>query len=67
MLTHEDMGMMGQFLVVDPQAGIEELQGENKELIKIVDYMGREVLPVNNTPLIYMYSDGTTERKFHFE
>jgi len=67
MLTHEDMGMMGQFLVVDPQAGIEELQGENKELVKIVDYMGREVLPVNNTPLIYIYSDGTTERKFHFE
>jgi bilirubin oxidase len=26
MLTHEDMGMMGQFLVVDPNAGVEELQ-----------------------------------------
>lgn len=25
MLTHEDMGMMGQFLVVDPNAGIEEI------------------------------------------
>jgi FtsP/CotA-like multicopper oxidase with cupredoxin domain len=26
MLTHEDMGMMGQFLVVDPGSGIEEFQ-----------------------------------------
>lgn len=29
MLTHEDMGMMGQFLVVDPGAGLETLSASN--------------------------------------
>lgn len=29
MLTHEDMGMMGQFLVVDPSASVDEI-GENE-------------------------------------
>ncbi len=29
MLTHEDMGMIGQFLVVDPASGIEEVENES--------------------------------------
>lgn len=47
--------------------GINELGANEAELIKIVDLMGREVSFKPNTPLIYMYSDGTIERVFKLE
>ena len=47
--------------------GIEELTNGTKELVKVVDLMGREVSPQKNMVLIYVYSDGTTERIFEFE
>ena len=37
---------------------------QKRELIKIVDLMGRETFEKSNTVLIYVYSDGTTEKKF---
>lgn len=36
----------------------------NKVLVKILDHMGRETEFKANTPLIYVYSDGTTEKVF---
>lgn len=42
--------------------GIEELSEANKELVKIVDFMGRETNFTPNTPLIFMYNDGTMKR-----
>ena len=42
--------------------GIEELIQTEKELVKIVDFMGRETEFKPNTPLIFIYSDGTQER-----
>lgn len=36
---------------------------QNKELVKIVDLLGRETPEVPNTLLIYIYSDGTSEKK----
>lgn len=47
--------------------GIEELKGLKKELIKIVDFLGRETPFKPNTPLIFIYSDGTTERVMEVE
>lgn len=47
--------------------GIEELQNNTKQFIKVVDLMGRETKPVPNTPLLYMYSDGTVERVFYVD
>ena len=47
--------------------GIEELIQGEKELIKIVDLLGREVPFEKNRVLIYVYSDGTTERVFDVE
>ena len=43
---------------------VDELSSSTKELIKVIDMMGRETEPVENAPLIYIYSDGTTERVF---
>lgn len=43
--------------------GISKLSNNNKkELVKIIDYMGRETEFKPNTPLIFIYSDGTNER-----
>ncbi|MFT5779496.1 MAG: Leucine-rich repeat (LRR) protein [Crocinitomicaceae bacterium] len=44
--------------------GIEALHSTPKQLLKIVDLMGRETPYRSNTVLIYMYSDGTIERVF---
>lgn len=33
-----------------------------KEVVKIIDFMGRETKFKPNTPLIYIYSDGSTQR-----
>ena len=43
--------------------GIGELNNSPKQLIKIVDVLGRETPFKPNTPLLYIYNDGTVERK----
>ncbi len=43
--------------------GIGELNNSSKQLIKIVDVLGRETPFKPNTPLLYIYNDGTVERK----
>jgi len=48
-------------------AGIEELANSKKELVKIIDLMGRETEFKPNTPLIFVYSDGSTERVMEVE
>ena len=49
-----------------PTAGITELS-TSKYLIKILDMMGRETTFKPNTPLIYVYDDGSTEKVFTIE
>ena len=38
-----------------------------KKLLKVIDYTGQTCKVVYNTPLIYIYSDGSTEKKYFFE
>ena len=47
--------------------GIGELNNTPKQLIKIVDVLGRETPFKPNTPLLYIYNDGTVERKMIIE
>ena len=47
--------------------GLEEIIQSEKELIKIIDFMGRETEFKPNTPLIFIYSDGTRERVMEIE
>lgn len=47
--------------------GIIELSSPDKKLIRIVDSLGRETDDKPNTILIYLYSDGTTEKIFKVE
>ncbi len=44
--------------------GINENNAMEKELVKIVDLLGRETNFKPNTIQLYFYSDGTTEKKF---
>ncbi len=43
-----------------------ELSIESKKLIKIVDLLGREIEHSTNTPMIYLFSDGSTKKVFEF-
>ncbi len=42
---------------------IQDLEEEKKKLIKIVDVLGREVKVIPNTPLFYLFDDGTVEKR----
>jgi len=61
-------GMIYQFFNTQSAAGIDVLveKGE-KEIVKIIDLMGREAAFKPNTPFIFIYSDGTAERVMKIE
>ena len=40
-----------------------EKETKDKKLIKLVDFFGRETKTKNNTPLIYIYENGSVEKK----
>ncbi len=45
----------------------EEKENTSKELLKIVDVLGRNVKPTANTPLFYIYQDGSMSKQFIIE
>lgn len=45
-------------------SSIQSIQFENRCLIKVMDYLGREVPVTFNTPLIYLFDNGAVERVF---
>ena len=42
-------------------------QNDNKQLIKIVDLLGRESKDLKNQPLFYIYDNGTMDKKIIIE
>ena len=44
-----------------------EEQVTNKELLKITDILGRETKEIRNTPLFYIFENGTVEKKIIIE
>ncbi len=50
--------------IVPLPSSISNFSSENKNLIKIVDILGRETSQSKNTPLFYIYDDGSVEKKF---
>lgn len=52
-------------LDITPPIGIEEMNlYATKKLVKILDLLGREAEETPNTPLIYLYEDGSTRKVF---
>ncbi|WP_147099473.1 NHL repeat-containing protein [Vicingus serpentipes] len=58
-----------QIAIPSAMVGLKTISTETtkKELIKIIDIMGRYIKDQPNTLLIYVYSDGTTEKVFRVE
>ncbi|MDG1331517.1 MAG: hypothetical protein P8P74_04260 [Crocinitomicaceae bacterium] len=48
-------------------ASLSELNPNGAELVQILDLMGREVKFTPNTPLIYVYSDGSVKRVYEVQ
>ena len=47
---------------------INDVSALSKErLVKIIDVLGRETIPKSNTPLFYIYDDGSVEKKIILE
>ena len=44
-----------------------EMEPKGKSLIKVIDVLGKETTPKNNTPLFYMYENGSVEKKIVVE
>ena len=42
---------------------IAEIESKGKKLIKVVDVLGKESLLMSNTPLFYIFDDGSVEKK----
>ena len=43
--------------------GIDNNKGTRKNLIKVLDVFGREITPKPNIPLLYIFDDGSVEKK----
>lgn len=48
-------------------ADLPELLSTEKQLVKVIDLLGRETIPQKNKVLIYIFSDGTSRRIFEAE
>ena len=48
-------------------SNIQEVSFNKKEIIRVLDLMGRETEDTLNTVLIYKYSDGSTEKVFRVD
>ena len=66
----------GDFIELNPLASncqmlsaIDEYQitNQNRSLLFITDILGRKIITKYNTPLFYIYDDGTVEKKFIIE
>jgi hypothetical protein len=48
-------------------SSIDDIKELSKELVKILDVLGREVVPNSNQSLFYQFNDGTTKKKIIVE
>ena len=67
MLCYAEYGTPDHFLQdcnLNLSVPIVNAKTEPRTLVKILDFLGRETRPVPNTTLIYLYSDGTSEKVF---
>ena len=57
-----------EFYVYSPVSGITDVRpNTNRKLIGIKDALGRKIKEVKNTPLFYIYNDGTVEKRIILE
>ena len=54
-------------LTVTIPSGILNITNTEKTLVKIIDMLGQETPYRKNTPLFYIYNDGTVEKRINIE
>ncbi len=68
--TNDNAVFVDNFVLVEtteqPNA-VYEVNGSNKQLLKVVDILGKEALPKQKGILFYIYSDGTVEKRIAIE
>ena len=64
--TNQLTGDYVDYIYFAPPTSIKEYS-TNKELLKVTDILGREVNEKRNTPLFYIYDDGTVEKRIVIE
>ena len=47
--------------------GIKNIKSNKKQFLKVIDMLGRNVKGTKNTPVFYIYDDGTVEKKIIIE
>jgi hypothetical protein len=72
LIVEDDNGCLDtsiiNFVYEPPPLNITNIKNPNKkELIKIIDLLGREVTIRNQEVLLYLYDDGTIEKKYFIE
>ena len=56
-----------RFLTITTTILLDNIIIENKEILKVVDILGRETKEKENELLFYIYNDGTVEKKIIIE
>ena len=51
----------------NPSTSIFDVKNTKRKLLRVVDLLGNNVQPRYNVPLLYIYSDGTVEKKMFLE
>ncbi|MBT3571069.1 MAG: exo-alpha-sialidase, partial [Flavobacteriales bacterium] len=53
--------------VMDIILNTSEINSQNKQIVKSVDFLGKTITPEGNKPFLNMYNDGSVERKIIIE
>lgn len=64
MFFHDGPHSQGRIhtLICTGTSSVDEVT-KNKDLVKIIDQLGRETKRTKNSPMFYIYNDGTTEKR----
>jgi plastocyanin len=63
---HIPNGMIGEFNVIDGTTVIKE-HTRNQKLLRVTDLLGRETKGAKNKALLYIYNDGTVQKRIVIE
>ena len=64
---HIANGMIGSFTVIDGATNVEVVSHNPKSVLSIFDITGKKSKEKKNTPLFYIYEDGTVEKRINIE
>ena len=55
------------YYLYNNQTAIKDAVNLNKKLLKAIDGLGRDIKPKSNSPVFYIYDNGTVEKRIVIE